>query len=123
MFYTHGSVDRSDHLRRDDAALKSLQHAPTSRVIPVWRGTMLVSPSSGHDIDLASLSGDVALPPADRIFLGMRDEIAWFASSVSGLDDAARLALAQHATDLDGTPVAADFADLRALVPTYQSRA
>jgi len=123
MFYTHGSLDRSDHLRRDDAALQALENAPTSRVIPVWRGTLLVNvpAAGGGEVRLASVAGDVALPSADTIFLGMLDHVAWFASSVSSLDDDARLALAQQATDPDGSSVQAEFADLRVVGPRLSS--
>ncbi len=121
MFYTHSVLDRADHLRADAAAIARLRDTASSRFVPVWRGTALVaSPATDPDnrglpTRLASLDGARDTP--DAIFLGLVGETAWFAWSVSALDDEARAALAREATHPDGSSVAAEFADLRVCGP------
>lgn len=118
MFYTHGTLDRADHLRRDDAAIAALRHGDSTRLLPVWRGTVLVaSGAATNDTALASLAHDVELPDGDAIFLGLLDEAAWFAVPVGGLDDTACAALASRATSTDARSIAAEFADLRVVGP------
>jgi len=123
MFYTHGTLDRADRLRKDESALAELRHAPSTRLLPVWRGTVLVTPaettgaSSPGGPRLASLARDVALPEGDPVFLGLVDGVAHFAVPVGALDDDARASLATRATAIDGTPVRASFEDLRIAGP------
>ena len=139
MFYTHGALDRADRLRKDEVALAELRHAPDTRLLPVWRGTVLVTgtggtpdagASSGEASEreavaarppagprLASLAHDVTLPDGDPVFLGLVDDVAHFAVPIGDLDDAARAALAGRATTPDGEPLAASFEDLRVVGP------
>ena len=115
MFYTHGALDRADRLRKDEVALAELRHAPETRLLPVWRGTVLVARDGGPR--LASLAHDVALPDGDPVFLGLVDDVAHFAVPVGGLDDDARAALAARATTPAGDSLAASFEDLRVVGP------
>jgi len=132
MFYTHGSLDRADRLRKDPDAIAALRQAPTTRLHPVWRGTVLIANGAGAPGErserdgprLATLAHDVAFPSEldaaadDTIFLGLVDEVAHFAVPVGALDDGARAALATRATTPAGDPVAATFEDLRLVGPT-----
>ena len=139
MFYTHGTLDRADRLRRDERALTALRHDERTRLLPVWRGTVLVTGddetdgggASGRGAGgsgasarparsprLASLSHDVELPDGEAIFLGLVDGVAHFAVPVGALDDGARAALAARASTPDGNPRAATFEDLRVVGPT-----
>lgn len=121
MYYTHGALDRADHLRSDAGAIQRLRTADRTRLVPVWRGTLLVrSPATDKDgrgvsTGIASLGGQKETP--DAVFLGLIDDVAWFAWSVSELDDDARSALAGEATDSSGQSVTAEFADLRVTGP------
>ena len=121
MFYTHGTLDRADSLRRDPARLAELRRAASTRLIPVWRGTVLTSlggEEGGADGPrLASLANDVDVPEADAIFLGLVGEAAWFALPLGEPDEAVPAALAARATAPDGRAVAAEFADLRVVGP------
>jgi NAD+ diphosphatase len=125
MFYTHGALDRADHLRTDADAIKRLRNADSTRLVPVWRGTLLVtSPATDHSgkgvpTSLASLESSHSAP--DAIFLGLIEDVAWFAWSVSELDDEARRALANKASDDTGKPVSAEFADLRVSGPNLHA--
>lgn len=121
MFYTHAELDRADHLRGDKKRVAALRNQPTTRLMPVWRGSVLVTrPPTG-------ISGDaeparIASMPSrtlttDEIFLGMINGVAWFAWSVSALGEDARQAFASTAHDIDGVAVDAEFADLRVVGP------
>lgn len=124
MFYTHQSLDRADHLRRDAQAIAALRASAEARLLPVWRGTVLVaSPATdAHGKGVPTCAASVsAMETHDDIFLGLVDGTPWFAWSVSELDDDARRALAQQATTQDGAPVAAEFADLRVAGPHVPS--
>ena len=116
MFYTHGALDRADRLRKDEVALAELRHAPETRLLPVWRGTVLVARDGGPR--LASLAHDVALPDGDPVFLGLVDDVAHFAVPVGGpRRRRARAALAARATTPAGDSLAAGFEDLRVVGP------
>ena len=118
MFYVHGSLDRADRLRRDEAALAAARRAPSTRLVPVWRGTVLVAAARADaGPRLATLAPDAELPPGDAVFLGLVDGAAHFAVPVGALDDAARGALAARAAAPDGTPLEARFEDLRVVGP------
>jgi len=118
MFYTHGTLDRADRLRKDKAALDTLREATTTRLIPVWRGTVLVTRANGKaQPQIASLPFDATVPEGDPIFLGLVDETGYFAINCTALDEAERAALAKQATTDNGTAVAAEFSDLRIVGP------
>ena len=118
MFYTHGTLDRADRLRRDTAVLGELRHAASTRLLPLWRGTVLTTPAAEEEGPrLASLAHDVEVPDNETIFLGLVDGIALFALPLPELDEAARAALAARATTPDGRAVAAEFVDLRLVGP------
>ena len=114
MFYTHGTLDRADRLRRDERALAELRGTPGTRLLPVWRGTVLVARGGSR---LASLAHDAELPAAEEIFLGLIDGAAHFAVPLPDLDERARGGLAARATASDGTPLEAEFVDLRLAGP------
>jgi len=121
MFYTHGNLDRADHLRKDEGRIAALRHAPRTRLLPVWRGTVLVTTDAPG---IATLRHDVELPAAlgtdggDAIFLGLVHDVAHFAVPVGALGDDDRATLATRATTLEGDPLAATFEDLRLVGPT-----
>ena len=43
MFYTHGALERADHLRNDAERIAQFQSRSDTRWIPVWRGSVLVT--------------------------------------------------------------------------------
>ena len=118
MFYTHGTLDRADHLRRDDGELDRLRHQPTTRLIPVWRGTVLaVTDEVDWQPRLASLRFDADVPAAAPIWLGLVDGVGHFAINCSALDDSEIGTVATQATTLDGKSLQAEFSDLRKIGP------
>ena len=142
MFYTHGALDRADHVRKDPEAVRALRARPDARLLPVWKGAVLVSrwsPDAGADgapaatapgrsmprpppgVVAATLPGDAALDGVDEavgeIFLGLVGDVPLFAVSVSVRDDAPPADVAALATGADGAPLDAEFSDLRVVGP------
>ena len=143
MFYTHGALDRADHLRKDPDAIRALRARADARLLPVWKGAVLVSrwsdgagapsastpggaaPRPPPGIVAATLPGDAALGPVDEtvgeIFLGLVDGTPLFAVSVSARGDAPPAGIAALATDGAGAPLAAEFSDLRVVGPVLSA--
>ena len=140
MFYTHGALDRADHVRKDPEAIRALRARSDARLLPVWKGAALVtrwSPDTSPDpvgtapgramprppsgIVAATLPGDSDPGPANdavgEIFLGLVGEMPLFTVSVSHLGDAPPGAVAALATGADGAPIEAEFSDLRVVGP------
>ena len=138
MFYIHGALDRADHLRKDAGAIAALRARPDARLLPVWRGAVLVtrwsdragsagdSPRPGPGVAAATLPGDAALGPPDadvgEIFLGLVGEAPLFAVSVSArAPDGPPAEVAALATGADGAPLDAEFSDLRVVGPVLSA--
>jgi NAD+ diphosphatase len=118
MFYTHGTLERADHLRKDNAALLALRRHPATRLVPVWRGTVLVTTDiTNSPPEIATLSVDAFVPDNDPIFLGLIDGNGYFAINCTALDDGEQTAVAAQATSLDGSARPAEFSDLRLVGP------
>ncbi len=117
MFYTHGRLDRADHLRRDETALRGLRQQASTRLIPVWRGNVLVTDGDAAQPVLASLPVGAEVPATPPVWLGLVDEIPYFAINCSALSDEESLAVARQATPTGRAPSAARFSDLRVVGP------
>lgn len=84
MFYTHGQLDRADHLRRDDVVLQSLSLQQNAIVLPVWRGKMLVHDTADGTPCMAHLNGPSPLGQTNStLFLGLLEQAPVFATSLS----------------------------------------
>lgn len=120
MFYTHSTLDRADHLRKDELKIQALRQQPDAQLVPLWHCQSLVtSPSSNIAPQAVVLPHDHVLPEdAQSIFLGLQDNRPLFAIDVSSLDEQQRDTLAQQGIARDGTPLAGEFADLRTAGPT-----
>ena len=123
MFYTHDAFDRADHLRKDPDALDKLRHKASTRLVLIWQGTALVSSETGKEHpQLATLSASHVIEDEDPIFLGFNNDIAYFAIDTAHLGEPEREAIAQAATTIKGTPLAAEFVDLRIVGPTLPAK-
>jgi len=119
MFYTHGALDRADHLRKDSKALAELRLKSSTRLVAIWQGTALVSYAAGKgQPQIATLPASYKLKNEEPIFLGLDKNIAYFAVDTDELSDAQREQLGRAATTINGEPLAAEFADLRIIGPT-----
>ncbi|NND92770.1 MAG: NAD(+) diphosphatase [Granulosicoccus sp.] len=118
MFYTQSTLDRADHLRKDDTRMQALRQHHDTRLVPLWQGQSLVN-SAREDIlpQALLLPADTALPPGLCVFLGLLDTVPLFAVDVSSLDEAARDELAGHALTRTGLSVAGCFTELRVAGP------
>jgi len=103
MFYTHGQLDRADHLRKHKAQLAELFDSIDAQVLPVWRGKLLVGDgpdNTPHMLSIPAQSSSVT--EQQRIFLGLINEQPVFAASIgaqeeSALENWVSLAQTQHA--------------------------
>lgn len=124
MFYTHSTLDRADHLRKDELKIQALRQHPDAQLVPLWHCQSLVAGSSAtrstpdNAPQAVVLPHDHELPEGQTIFLGLQDDKPLFAVDVSSLDEEQRDALAQQGRAQDGTPLPGEFADLRMAGPT-----
>lgn len=84
--------DRASHLRRDEGWLAERLAGKQSRVLPLWQLKALIVP--GEDSEIAWLPAseleDFAEGRDEVIFLGLRDDIAHFATALNGADNPAK---------------------------------
>lgn len=140
MFYTHAELDRADALRKDPEAIAGLRARGDARLLPVWKGAVLVSRWSDPDgagraaavpggapprpprgIVAATLPAGAGIGEPNaavgEIFLGLVGDAPLFAVSVSHLGDEPPAEVAALATGTDGAPMDAEFSDLRVVGP------
>ncbi len=118
MFYTHGLLDRADHLRKSEAKQAELFNAPGAKLVPVWQGKSLVGEDQAGIPHMLTLPANTA--PSDKhqkIFLGLVESSPMFAISVSNADESSlaewSTIAAQHHTDSQKVR----FDDLRVVGP------
>lgn len=114
VFYTGAGLDRATALRRDDAWLAQRLRHRSTRIVPVWRGHILVVPGDApaaltitgdHARGILQMTSDVAL-------LGINGEHAYFAIDVS----------AHEGPVLTPIMGRGEFVDLRAVGPLMDGR-
>jgi len=119
MFYTHGQLDRADRLRKDTAEQTRLFESESARLLPVWRGNMLVGDdSSGAPYMLSIPTNACPTSPEPNLFLGLVDGNAVFARSVSELEEDELTEWLSLAQDTDPNAKAIRFDDLRSIGPS-----
>lgn len=90
MFYTHGQLDRADHLRKSKEQLGKLFDSNKALVLPVWRGKLLVGDSHAGVPQMLSIkASESSANEQQRVFLGLVDEQPFFAMSISSCDESA----------------------------------
>ncbi len=100
MFYTHSTLDRADHLRKDGTQIQTLREHPDARLVPVWHLQLMVARTSDTTLPQALLlPADCALPKGQTVFLGLQGTSPLFAVDISSLDELERDALADKAFD------------------------
>lgn len=118
MFYAHSTLDRADHLRKDEQTLATLRNGDTARLVPVWNGKSLVSDRRVNTPSQAMLlASDCEVPSEQSVFLGQELGLSYFAVDVSELDEAALAGLSTLSKSRDGQSLPARFADLRNVGP------
>jgi NAD+ diphosphatase len=105
--FSGGTLDRADARRREPGWLAARLADDATRVLPVWRGQVLVRQRSGPRLAWATPALRDSLPVgAEPVFLGLDGEVACFAADLSHLE----APLAEH-----GWEGVASFPDLRAV--------
>jgi NAD+ diphosphatase len=119
MFYTHSTLDRADHLRKDDSQIQSLREHCDARLVPVWHLQLMVARTSDTTLPQALLlPADCVVPEGQVVFLGLEGASPIFAVDISTLDEFERDTLANQAIDRNGQSLPGVFADLRLTGPT-----
>jgi len=117
MHYAIHSLDRADHLRKDDTALSQMFENPSSRFYPVYKGDSLVQrfATPKQTTTAVSISKPAHLSRIDVTFLGLDESseqrIACFAFSCSDYTDTQLQQL------LDLAPSGSEFLSLRTVGP------
>lgn len=85
-------IDRASHLRRDEAWLAEHLAGKQSRVLPLWQLKALIVPGDAAEIAWlpASEMEDFAEGAEEIVFLGLRDDVAHFATALNGADNPAK---------------------------------
>lgn len=85
LTYTGAPLDRGEPVRADPAALARLRADPQTRLVPIWRNSVLADTRGGRSAPRAALlaPGDLpetpAMTPQEEAFLGLdADGVAWF---------------------------------------------
>jgi len=118
MFYTHGQLDRADHLRKNKAQQTELFESKQAQVLPVWRGKLMVGDNDDGIPHMLSIPA--GLCPADdqqRVFLGLLDEHPVFALSISSGDESTLSDWTSLAQTNHGESTNLRFEDLRVTGP------
>jgi len=88
MFYSHGQLDRADHLRKSETTQAELFNAQDAKVLPVWRGKSLVGENNEGEPHMLTLPARTAASDEhQKIFLGLIDNVPLFAISVSKTEE------------------------------------
>jgi len=108
--YAAIGLDRASERRIDEAWIESLFYDPNSRILPIWRSKSFVVPGEAPRLSVIELETARALSilPSGAVFLGLKEDVAFFAVDVSHLDDPAR------AQSFDGQ---GEFVELRSVGP------
>lgn len=115
MFYTNGQFDRADHLRKDDTALRKLFNTDTAQLLPVWRGKLLVGDGpTALTIPVKRCADD----NETKLFLGLLNNVAIFAQSLSALEESELTKWVDLAKATNAKTQTASFEDLRIVGPT-----
>lgn len=117
MFYASSSLDRADHLRKDDTMLQTLRSAGNSLLVPLWQGQSLVSRANDQKPAGALVLSSEHLLDRPTVFLGRLRSKHFFAVDISDLDEAERDRLCSASLDTDGMPAKGEFDDLRRAGP------
>lgn len=122
MFYTHSTLDRADHLRKDESTIQTLRHQSDAQLVPLWHCQSLVSrPSADSAPQAIVLPHDHNVPEGQTIFLGLHDNTPLFAVDVSALDEQQRDALGNQGMVRGGDAQPGEFTDLRMAGPTLSA--
>lgn len=123
MFYCQSTLDRADHLRKDDLALEALRRQDNTLLAPVWNGNSLVADTGkGQPPGGLFLTSDHSVPDGQWVFLGLDEGRAFFAVDVSQLDEPQAQQLVAGAVNRQGESKRAAFLDLRLAGPTLNDQ-
>ena len=122
--YAGNPLDRGDQQRRDEDWLRDRAQDSTSRFLPLWENTVMVSSAPGHDLGWIGLEDVQRLGiEVEGIFLGLRDGAAHFTVDVTGNPAASEALRADDAWSFEDTRGVTDLISLADSGIVAQARA
>ncbi len=113
--YSGAGLDRADHLRGDEDAMRRILRDPATRFVAVWRSHNLVAANGAEGPRVSWLSGESALALAqqagEQVFLGLEAATAYVALDFSDHETP------HEALALDGLGEFRDLREVGALLP------
>jgi len=107
MFYASQPLDRADHLRKDTDSIKRFLSSSNARIVPYYRGLLLVNTENSHAPTATTLPLPQPVEIAENaVFLGLYKDQPWFALDYSAQDE-----------DQLDTPRGSEWLDLRRTGP------
>ena len=123
MFYTHSTVDRADHIRKDVDELSRLWAHEEARIVPVWQNkSLVVKNTPDTHAQAVFLTRDSAPNDGQRVFLGLENGTPYFAQDVSALNDTQAIELCGQSSTRDGEHYDSEFLDLRQAGPMLSAQ-
>ncbi len=110
MHYAIPTLDRADHLRKDDDALEQMFNDSQTRFYPVYQGDSLIQPNEPVPVSV-SICKPTNLDISRAIFLGLDNTTACFAFSCS------EYTVEQLQHIIDQAPNDSKFVNLRTIGP------
>ena len=87
ILFSGSPIDRADHQRRDAAWIAERLERDDSRFVALWRLNVLVIQGSDASVAWATNAvRDSMNPDVKEVFLGLWDDIAYFAADISSLE-------------------------------------
>ena len=118
MLYSHSTLDRADHLRKNEQQLDKLFQSADASVLPVYHGKLLIGYDKASHPALLKLPtnfSDINEHSFERVFLGLQDNKPVFAISLSSLSDANIAVFQDNVARQHPSFNQQQFADLRAM--------
>ena len=122
--YAGNPLDRGDRERRDEGWLRDRAQDSTSRFLPLWENTVLISSAPEHDLGWIGLDDVRRLGiQVEGIFLGLRDGAAHFTVDVTRNKEASDALRADDAYSFEDTRGVTDLISLADSGIVAQARA
>ena len=88
ILFSGSPIDRADHERRDAGWIKERMEREDSRYVALWRLNVLVKQGAEASVAWAThVVRESMNPDVEEVFLGLWDDIAYFAVDVSSLEE------------------------------------
>ncbi|EBA04154.1 hydrolase, NUDIX family protein [Rhodobacterales bacterium HTCC2150] len=81
--FAGGNFDRAEPIRRDPVKLEAAENHPEAKFLAIWRGKPLAEAEARDQLVLLPKEHDIFIQKSDQIFLGLRNDVPYFAINIS----------------------------------------